>query len=110
LKDLRRPERLYQLDIDGLPTAFGPLRAEGKAGNLPVQLTTFVGRGEEIASIRRLLEHTRLLTLTGSGGTGKTRLAIQAAAEMQNGFPGGAWFVPLASVTDATLVPAAIAD
>jgi predicted ATPase/class 3 adenylate cyclase len=111
LKDLRTPEHLYQLEIEGLPVEFGPLRGvEGEAGNLPTQLTSFVGREKELADVRRLLGESRMLTLTGPGGTGKTRLSIQLASVVRDEFPGGAWFVPLASITDPELVPTAIAE
>jgi predicted ATPase/class 3 adenylate cyclase len=111
LKDLRRPEHLFQLEVEGLPADFGPLRGvEGESGNLPTQLTSFVGREKEVEEARRLLAETRMLTLTGPGGTGKTRLSIQLASVVRDEFPGGAWFVPLASIVDAELVPMAIAD
>jgi predicted ATPase/class 3 adenylate cyclase len=108
LKDLSRPERLFQLTADGLPDSFPALRTlEVKPNNLPPQLTTFVGR-EEVETARRLLAGTRLLTLTGPGGTGKTRLALQLAAESMDAFPDGTWFVPLDAVDDPGLVPSAI--
>ena len=77
--------------------------------NLPRQLTTFVGRERELVEVQRLLERGSLLTLTGAGGCGKTRLALRVAAELLDRFPGGVWFVELASLTDASLVPAAAA-
>jgi predicted ATPase/class 3 adenylate cyclase len=111
LKDLRQAEHLYQLEIDGLAADFGPLRGvEGEAGNLPTQLTSFVGREKELEDARRLLAESRMLTLTGPGGTGKTRLSIQLASVVRDEFPGGAWFVPLASITDPDLVSMAVAD
>src|SRR5579859_2879216 len=73
--------------------------------NLPAELTTFIGREREIAEIARLLASTRLLTLTGAGGSGKTRLALRLAAGVLGGYPDGVWFVDLASVTDGALVP-----
>src|SRR5215218_5480786 len=84
LKDLAHPERLYQLAVDGLPSHFPPPRSlDACPNNLPAQLTRFIGRQGQIAEIkRRLLNGTRLLTLTGPGGTGKTRLAVEAAGEM----------------------------
>src|SRR5437667_44583 len=76
LKDLDQPEHLHDLAIEGLPTDFPPPRTlDARPSNLPVQLTSFVGRKEEIEEVKRLLGRTRLLTLTGPGGTGKTRLA-----------------------------------
>jgi predicted ATPase len=76
--------------------------------NLPVELTSFVGRRRELREVKRRLTTTRLLTLTGSGGAGKTRLALRAAAEMARGFPDGVWFVPLGSIQDPLLVPQAV--
>jgi predicted ATPase len=76
--------------------------------NLPAELTSFVGRRQELREVKRLLGATRLLTLTGSGGSGKTRLALRAAAEMARGFPDGARLVLLASVQDPMLVPQAV--
>ena len=72
--------------------------------NLPSELTSFIGRRSELREVKRLLATTRLLTLTGSGGAGKTRLALRAAAEMARGFPDGAWLVSLASIQDPMLV------
>src|SRR5690606_29026810 len=86
-KDLADPETILQLSIDGLPTEFGPLRTlDAVPNNLPVQLTSFVGREAELAEATRLLEGTRVLTLTGPGGTGKTRMALQLAAEVSDRF------------------------
>ena len=107
LKDLRAPERLAQLVIDGLPADFPPLRSlDARPNNLPTQLTTFVGRERELAEAGALLLGTRLLTLTGPGGTGKTRLSLQVAAEAAERFPDGVWFVALDAVRDPTLVVA----
>src|SRR5215472_6294665 len=77
--------------------------------NLPRQLTSFIGRDSELAEARRLLDGTRLLTLTGPGGSGKTRLSIRLAAEVAADFPDGVYFVPLASVGEPELVPSSIA-
>jgi predicted ATPase/class 3 adenylate cyclase len=110
LKDVSRPIRLYQLVGEGLPDDFPPLRTLGsKTDNLPRQLTSFVGR-EELDQGKRLLAGTRLLTLTGPGGTGKTRLALQLAAELSEEFSNGVVFVPLDAVRDPELVPSAIAS
>jgi len=79
-----------------------------RPSNLPVELTSFVGRRSELREVKRLLATTRLLTLTGSGGAGKTRLALRAAADMSRAFPDGAWLVSLASVQDPLLVPQAV--
>ena len=105
LRDLRAPERLTQLVIDDLPSAFPPLRSlDVRPNNLPTQLTTFVGRERELAEASALLLGTRLLSLTGPGGTGKTRLSLQVAAEAAERFPDGVWFVALDAVRDPTLV------
>jgi predicted ATPase/class 3 adenylate cyclase len=112
LKDLAHPERLYQLSVEGLPPKFPPLRSlEARPNNLPLQLTRFIGRQRQIAEIkRRIMNGARLLTLTGPGGTGKTRLAIEVAGETLPAFEDGVWFIDLASVTDPTLVISAIAE
>ncbi len=105
LKDLHRPEHLFQLVLADLPAEFPPLRTLNSIpNNLPTQLTSFVGRDRELAEARRLVSASRLLTLTGPGGTGKTRLALQLAAELIDQFPHGAYFVPLAATTDPALV------
>jgi predicted ATPase/class 3 adenylate cyclase len=111
LKDILHPERLHDLVIEGLPDDFPPPRTlDARPNNLPPQLTSFVGREDEIAEVTRLLGTTRLLTLTGAGGTGKTRLALQVAAETLTDYKDGAFFVDLSSVTDPTLVPSAVAQ
>ncbi|HEY3211378.1 MAG TPA: adenylate/guanylate cyclase domain-containing protein [Actinomycetota bacterium] len=110
LKDILHPEHLYDLVIEGLPADFPPPRTlDARPNNLPLQLTSFVGREEEMAEVRRLLGRTRLLTLTGAGGTGKTRLALQVAAEILTEYGDGSFFVDLSSVTDPGLVPSAVA-
>jgi predicted ATPase/class 3 adenylate cyclase len=109
LKDLR-PERLWDVLVDGLPSAFPPIRSlDVRPNNLPTQLTSFVGRDRELAEARQLLARTRLLTLTGPGGTGKTRLSLHVAASVADEFPGGTFFVALAPIRDPELVPATIA-
>ena len=112
LKDLAHPERLYQLAVEELPSKFPPLRSlDARPNNLPAQLTRFIGRQGQIAEIkRRLLNGARLLTLTGPGGTGKTRLAIEVAGETLPRFDDGAWLVDLSSVMDSTLVIPTIAE
>jgi len=111
LKDLARPERLFQLTVEGLPADFPPLKTlETTPNNLPTQLTSFIGRDDQVREARQLLERSRLLTLTGPGGTGKTRLSLQIAADVMDRFPDGVYFVPLAAVTDPELVPSAIAQ
>jgi predicted ATPase/class 3 adenylate cyclase len=113
LRDLLEPERVYQLLHPDLPAAFPPLRSLGaRPHNLPTQVTPFLGREREVAEVIALLRspHIRLVTLTGPGGTGKTRLALQAAAELLDAFPDGASFAPLASLADPALVPSAVAQ
>ena len=111
LKDLRSPERLSQAIAEGLPTDFPPLRSlDARPNNLPTQLTTFVGRAREVEEALGLLETVRLLTLTGPGGTGKTRLSLQVAAASADQFPGGIFFVALEPVRDATMVIPRIAS
>ena len=110
LKDLIRPERIYQLAAWGLPADFPPLRAlDPQRTNLPIQPTSFIGRRQEMAEVRRLLTATRLLTLTGTGGVGKTRLALHVAADLVDAYRDGVWLVELASVTDPALVLQAVA-
>ena len=110
LKDLSRPERIFQASAAGLAADFPPLQSlDTVPGNLPVQLTAFVGRGRELAEVKRLLTTTRLLTLTGPGGTGKTRLSLQVAADVQADYAHGAWLAELAPLADPALVPAAVA-
>ena len=106
LKDLLRPEHLYQLNASGLAANFPPLRTlDSFQHNLPLQLTTFIGREHEMIEIKHELELHRLVTLTGSGGTGKTRLSLQVAAELLEKFDHGIWFVELAPLTDPDLIP-----
>ncbi|MGD0123697.1 MAG: adenylate/guanylate cyclase domain-containing protein [Candidatus Limnocylindrales bacterium] len=109
LKDLAQPERIYETVIEGLASQFPALRSlEAAPNNLPTQLTSFVGRGREVAEAKRLLGTTRLLTLTGPGGTGKTRLSLQLAAESISDFADGVFFVPLGPIEDPDLVAPAI--
>jgi predicted ATPase/Flp pilus assembly protein TadD len=112
LKDLFRPERVFQLIAPGLPSQFPPLRTlESYPNNFPLQPTPLVGREREVREItdRVCSEEVRLLTLTGPGGTGKTRLALQAAADLLEKFEDGVFFVALATITDPELVSSAIA-
>lgn len=110
LKDMSQPERLYQLVIEGLPEAFPRLRTLDRVPHdLPVQLTSFIGRQKELAEAKRLLVRTRLLTLVGPGGTGKSRLGLQLAADVVDEYPDGVWFVRLAPITDPSLVASTIA-
>ena len=109
LKDLLHPEHLYQLNIAGLQTNFPPLKVLDEfRTNLPSQLTSFIGREKEVEQIKNRLEKNRLVTLTGSGGVGKTRLSIQAASELLNEYPNGVWLVELAPITDPDFVSRAI--
>ena len=103
LKDLGRPERIFQLQAPGLQARFPPLRSLGNpalANNLPAELATFIGRARELAEVRALVESCRLVTLTGAGGSGKTRLGLQAAAGLLDGSGDGVWLVELAAVTE----------
>ncbi len=110
LKNITRPEHLFQLNIAGLPSDFPPLNTLDSARhNLPLQLTSFIGREKEIADVIRLLEKARLVMLTGPGGTGKTRLSLQVANELLDQYPDGAWFVELAPISDPSLVASTIA-
>ncbi len=110
LKDLQEPEQVFQAIVSDLPADFPPLRSlNPQRHNLPVQMTSFVGREEEIAELKRRLVDARLLTLTGPGGIGKTRLALQAAADALETYPDGIWLVELAPLADAALLPQAVA-
>jgi predicted ATPase/class 3 adenylate cyclase len=108
LKDFDEPQHIHQLMIDGLPSDFPPIRSLEIPTNLPVRLTSFVGRERELASVTQILESARLVTLTGPGGTGKTRLSLEAASGIRERFPDGVFFVDLAPITDPALVPSAI--
>ena len=112
LKDLFRPERIFQLTVPTLPTEFPPLRTlEGHPNNMPLQSTPLVGREREVEEVAHQMrtEDVRLLTLTGPGGTGKSRLALQAGSDLLEEFEDGVFFVALASITDPQLVPSTIA-
>jgi predicted ATPase/class 3 adenylate cyclase/DNA-binding CsgD family transcriptional regulator len=113
LKDLQRPGRLYQLVIADLPAEFPPLKTlDSRPNNLPVQLTPLIGREKEIAAVQNLLlrEEVHLVTLTGPGGTGKTRLGLQVAAELSDLFPDRVYFVNLAPISDPEFVVPTIAQ
>jgi len=111
LADLSRPERVYQVLHPGLPASFPPLRSsEANRHNLPVTLSSFVGRSHELDQLDGLLAGSRLLTLTGVGGAGKTRTALQLAARHLNRYPDGAWLVDLSRIHDPALVAAEVAN
>lgn len=110
LPDLGRPETVYGLIHPSLPSSFPPLRSiDAFPGNLPIQVTSFVGRDREMALIAAALSSARLITLTGTGGVGKTRLAVQTAAEMLAQFSDGVWLCELAAVSDPASMLQAVA-
>jgi len=111
LKDLSRPEYVYQLVAPDLASEFPALRSlESMANNLPLQMTSFVGREREVAEIAELLGTHRLVTLVGSGGIGKTRTSLQVAANLLDGSGNGVWFIELAPLASGGYIPAAIAQ
>ena len=113
LKDLQRPEQVFQLNHPDLPDTFPPLKSLDNPdlpNNLPQQVTSFIGREKEIETVKTLLDKTRLLTLTGSGGAGKTRLSLQVAADVLENYPDGAWLVELAPLADPALVAQTVAQ
>jgi predicted ATPase/class 3 adenylate cyclase len=112
LRDLNRPEHVYQLLHPDLAVDFPPIRTPTpRPNNLPLEPTPFLGREDQVAQIVDLLnrDDVRLLTITGPGGVGKTRLGVQAAADLLEDFPDGVWFIDLSALHDPTLVPSAIA-
>ena len=110
LKDLEQPEQVFQLRHPGLPSSFPPIRSlSNHPNNLPQQVSSFIGRQRELAAVKELLAKSRLLSLLGAGGCGKTRLALQVAADTLEQFPDGAWCVELAPISDPELVPQAVA-
>jgi predicted ATPase/class 3 adenylate cyclase/DNA-binding CsgD family transcriptional regulator len=111
LRDLPRPERVVQLCHPDLVNEFPPLRVSKTivSQHLPVQLTSFVGRDAELTQVRELIAENRLVTLTGAGGVGKTRLAVQVAGQIAGEFGDGVWYVDLAPITDPELVPSTVA-
>lgn len=110
LKDLSRPEQVFQVLHPELPEDFPPLRSlDALPNNLPQQLTSFIGREQVIAEVLDIFKHTRLLSLTGSGGAGKTRLALQVAADLLEDYEDGVWLIELAVLADPNLVAQSVA-
>jgi predicted ATPase/class 3 adenylate cyclase len=111
LKDMLRPERIHQLSIEGLDSAFPPLRSEAPARtNLPAHIPDLVGRDEELEEVKSLVHQKRLVTLTGSGGVGKTTLALRAARDLVDDFPEGVWMIELAPIQSPEYLISAITD
>ena len=113
LKDLGRPEQIFQLGMAGLRAEFPPLRSLGNPAlqnNLPAQRGTFIGRDRELSEVRALVESCPLVTLTGAGGAGKTRLSLQVAAELLDGSGDGVWLVELAALSGEDDVASAICE
>jgi predicted ATPase/class 3 adenylate cyclase len=111
LKDLLRPEQVYQLVAPGLPSDFPALRSLSSfPNNLPMELTSFVGRDNEIDAVTDLLKRHRLVTLAGSGGVGKSRVSLQVAANLLDGSADGVWFIELAPLADGSLVASSVAN
>jgi predicted ATPase/class 3 adenylate cyclase/DNA-binding CsgD family transcriptional regulator len=107
LRGFARPERVVQLCHPDLRNDFPPLNTAKKvaAHNLPSQFTSFVGRGPQLTEVRKLLTESRLVTLTGAGGVGKTRVAVQVANQLADAYADGVWYVDLAPITDPELAP-----
>ena len=111
LKDIYAPQRIFQTSVAGQPSEFPPLRTlDARPNNLPRELTTFVGRDDDLLEAKRALMSARLVTLTGPGGVGKTRLAVELAARLIADFEDGVWLVELGDLSDGAFVPQAIAD
>ena len=109
LKDVIQPIRLYQIACPGLREDFPPLKTlDARPNNLPIQLTNFIGREDEIKSVKELLKANRLLTIFGTGGAGKTRLSLQTGADLIDDFANGVWFLELAAISDPDYVPIAL--
>lgn len=109
LKDLFRPEHIHQLLVPGLQADFPPLKTlSARRHNLPTQLTSFIGREKEMTEIEQSILTHRLITLTGAGGTGKTRLSLRVAVDLLDQFPEGVWFVELAPLAEPELIPQTI--
>jgi predicted ATPase/class 3 adenylate cyclase len=111
LRGLARPEHVFQLNVDGLEQSFPPFASpRGAPGNLPEQLTAFIGRGRELESASSLLRETRLLTILAPGGAGKTRLSIEVASNVAHEFPDGAYFIALADIGSSDEIVQAVAE
>lgn len=111
LRDLSRTERIFQLEAQDLESEFPALATPDLVpNNLPTQMTSFVGRTSDLAEVRRMIGYSRLVTVTGVGGAGKTRLALQVAADIAGEFSDGAWLVELGALSDPDLIDAAVAD
>ena len=110
LRDIDRPEQIYQVVVDDLDRGFPPLRSlSTRRSNLPVQLTSFVGRDKELDEVATLIERHRLVTLIGTGGTGKTRLMLEAAGRLIDRYADGVWVAELAPLGDASQIPSEVA-
>jgi predicted ATPase/class 3 adenylate cyclase len=112
LRDLGRPEEVYQLETESLPASFPPLSSLDNPdlpNNLPTLVSAFVGRERELAEVRELVTSARMVTLTGAGGSGKTRLALQASAELIGRIPDGVWLAELAPLTDGDQITSVVA-
>src|SRR6516165_9459349 len=110
LRDLPTPVQVFQVQAEGLRTDFPPLRAlDASSGNLRAATTSFIGRESEVAEVEAALRAHRVVTLTGVGGVGKTRLALEVASRLADEFPDGVWVFELAAVTDPAAVPDAVA-
>ena len=110
LRDIDRPEQVYQVVVDDLPRTFPPLRSlSTRRSNLPVQLTSFIGREKQLDEVVSLIGRHRLLTLIGTGGTGKTRLMLEAAGRLLDQYPDGVWLAELAPLSDASQIASEVA-
>jgi predicted ATPase/class 3 adenylate cyclase len=110
LRDMNRPEHVFQLEHPELRRDFPPLKSVGlQVSNLPLQLTGFVGRLRELAEVQGRVVQDRLVTLTGPGGSGKSRVALEAASQLLDRFPDGVWWLDLALLSEASQVPDALA-
>lgn len=111
MKDIIVPEHVYQLSAEGLPSEFPPLiTVDVRQTNIPSQVTNFIGRKKEIPEIKKHFKNTRLLSLIGPGGTGKTRLALQSISELIDEFEHGVWVIELAPITDAEIIIKSLID